>query len=249
MIVRTDYLTKMQQELFENRDRVELLSKREALLGSSWFDKIGSQFDETYMQSISQYLAKRRKEVMVYPAPENVFRAYQLTPFEEVKVVIILQDPYNDGTATGVPMGVKEPRIYPKSVDVLDIAIAEDLYDGFRLQPIDPDLEYLCAQGVLMLNSALTVEHKAPNSHQTIGWGKFIKATIEALNTKHSLIYLLLGSKAQNFRRYIADAHTVIEVEHPIKHKYENRPRWEHDRIFSKTNQLLINYGEEPINW
>ncbi len=239
----------MQQELFENRDRDAVINKRKQLLGESWFNKIGNQFDETYMRSISHFLANRRKEVMVYPAPEDVFRAFQLCSYESTRVVIIAQDPYNDGTATGVAMGVRNPSIYPKTVDILDVAIADDLYEGFRLQPIDPDLEYLCAQGVLLVNSALTVEHKNPNSHQTIGWFNFIKAAINELNKKEFVIYLLWGTKAQYFERYISDAHEVIKAEHPIKHKYENRPMWLHERPFSKTNQLLINRGEEPINW
>lgn len=239
----------MQTEMFSNPVRDALVDKRKALLGESWYNKLGGEFDEDYMKKISQFLAKRRLEVAVYPAPEDVFRAYQLCPYEDTKVVCILQDPYNDGTATGVAMGVRNPQIYPKSIDVLDNAIAEDLYGGFRLQPIDPDLEYLEAQGVLLINSALTVEHKAPNSHSNIGWKNFIKATIEALNDKPYLIYLLLGSSGQYFKKYVADKHTVIEAEHPIKHKYEGRAKWESGRPFSKINQLLLNNNLAQINW
>lgn len=239
----------MQAELFVDPNRDTLIEKRKALLGDSWFKKLGSQFDMCYMRKISAYLARRRQEVMVYPKPEDVFRAYQLTSYEDVKVVFLLQDPYNDGTATGIAMGVKDSQVYPKSVDVLDIAIAEDIYDGFRLQPIDPDLEYLSAQGVLMLNSYLTVEHRNPKSHSRIGWNWFIQATIEELNKKEFVIYLLLGSSAQIFKKYISDTHIVIEAEHPIKHKYDKRPRWEHNKPFSKINQLLTNRGLEPINW
>lgn len=235
--------------MFDNPERDTLIQKRRQLLGDSWFNRLGGQFNEPYMKKISQFLAQRRQEAMVYPLPEDVFRAYQLCSYENTKVVIIAQDPYNDGTATGVAMGVRNPAIYPKTIDVLDDAIAEDLYGGFRLQPIDPDLEYLCVQGVLLINSSLTVEHKAPNSHQNIGWNNFIKATIEELNQKEFVIYLLWGSAAQTFKKYISDAHAVIEAEHPIKHKYEKRDKWLHNRPFSKTNQLLTNNGLEPINW
>lgn len=239
----------MQTEMFSNPVRDALVDKRKALLGESWYNQLGSQFDEPYMKKISQFLAERRQQVQVYPAPEDVFRAYQLCSYEDVKVVFILQDPYNDGTATGVAMGVRNPQIYPKSIDILDDAIAEDLYGGFRLQPIDPDLEYLEAQGVMLLNSALTVEHKAPNSHSAIGWKNFIKATIERLNDKEHLIYLLLGSSGQSFKPYIADKHTVLTAEHPIKHKYEGRERWDSGRPFSKINQLLLNNNQTIINW
>lgn len=235
--------------MFDNPERDALLQKRRALLGDSWFMRLGGQFDKDYMKKIGLFLAKRRTEVMVYPAPEDVFRAYQLCSYENTKVVIIAQDPYNDGTATGVAMGVRNPQIYPKTVDVLDDAIAEDLYGGFRMQPIDPDLEYLCAQGVLLINSSLTVDHKAPNSHAGLGWNKFIEATIEALNEKDFVIYLLWGSAAQKFKGLVADKHIVLEAEHPIKHKYEKRPRWIHERPFSKSNQLLVNNGLAPINW
>lgn len=146
-------------------------------------------------------------------------------------------------------MGVKNPKIYPKTIDILDVAIAEDLYNGFRMQPIDPDLEYLCAQGVLLINSSLTVEHGNPNSHLDLGWSNFPKATIEALNEKEFVIYLLWGSHAQQFKKYVADKHVVIEAEHPNKHKYEKKPGWSHGRPFSKTNQLLINNQLKPINW
>lgn len=239
----------MQGELFNNPEREALLEKRKSLLGESWFSKLGNQFDEAYMKKISQFLGQRRTETVVYPEPQDIFRAYQLCSYENTKVVIIAQDPYNDGTATGVAMGVRDYKVYPKTVDILDIAIAEDLYEGFRLQPIEPDLEYLCAQGVLLINSSLTVEHKAPNSHSHLGWNNFIKATIEQLNNKDFVVYLLWGSAGQAFKKYIADKHVVIEAEHPIKHKYEKRPNWIHNRPFSKTNQLLVNNGLEQINW
>lgn len=239
----------MQIELFDNPQRDALLQLRRGLLGDSWFNRLGQEFDKDYMVKISQFLTQRRQQVMVYPESKDVFRAYQLCSYESTKVVIICQNPYHDGTATGVAMGVKNPKTYPKTIDILDTAIADDLYEGFRLQPIDPDLEYLEAQGVLLINSSLTVEHGDANTHLNIGWQKFVKATIEALNEKEFVIYLLWGSSAQQFKGMIADKHVVILAEHPNKHRYENRPTWNHLRPFSKSNQLLINAGLTPINW
>lgn len=239
----------MQNELFDNSIRDSLERIRRDLLGDEWFEKLKTEFDEPYMQSLSKKLTIRRGEVMVYPSPDRVFRAYQMTPYDKVKVILLLQDPYNDGTATGLAMGVENPKIYPKSIDYLDKAIEEDVYEGMRFPPLDPDLEYLTREGVMLLNTALTVEHRAPNSHQGWGWHNFIKATIEALNKRDYVVWIMMGSNAQALTKYISDAHDVIEVEHPNKHTYDKRPGWDYQRCFSKCNQLLINNSKTPVVW
>lgn len=238
-----------QGELFENPERDARIARRREILGDSWYEQLGDEFDKPYMRKLSLFLANRRREVFVYPEPENVFRAYQLTPYENVKVCLILQDPYNDGTATGVAMGVKNYKTYPKTIDILDKAIEEDMYNGFKIAPTEPDLEYLCKQGVLLTNTALTVEHRTPNSHQGMGWHTFIRRVIEELNKKPFVVFMLWGSHAQSFKKFIADKHEVIEAEHPIKHKYEERDRWEHGRPFSKANTLLENHGLKKVFW
>lgn len=239
----------MQNELFANPERDTLIEKRKSLLGEEWYEQLKGEFDKPYMKELSLKIAERRQVVKVYPEPQNVFRAYQLTPYDRVKVVLLLQDPYHDGTATGVAMGVMNPKIYPKSIDYLDKAIEEDVYDGLRFPPLDPDLEYLCREGVLLINTALTVEHGTPNSHQNIGWHTFTKAVIEALNKRDFVVYILMGSHAQSFKKYVEDAHAVIEVEHPNKHTYDKRPKWEHQRCFTKANQLLINHSMKSMVW
>lgn len=238
-----------QSELFENPVRDALEAKRRQLLGDEWYEQVGEEFDKPYMQALSKRLALRRNEVMVYPEPSKVFRAYQMTPHQKVRVVLLLQDPYNDGTATGLAMGVENPQVYPKTIDYLDKAIEEDVYDNLRFPPLDPDLEYLTREGVMLLNTALTVEHRSPNSHQGWGWQHFIKATIDALNKKDYVVYLMMGSNAQAFTKYVSDVHDVIEVEHPNKHTYDKRPSWKYDRCFSKCNQLLINNNLSPVIW
>lgn len=238
-----------QLALFPNPDRDAKIAKRKLLLGESWYAKLGDEFDKPYMQRMSIFLGQRRTEVKVYPDAPDVFRAYQLSPYDKTNVVMILQDPYNDGTATGVAMGVRNASVYPKTIDILDKAIEEDVYNGFKIAPTDPDLEYLCSQGVLLTNTALTVEHKSPNSHQGIGWHVFIKRVIEELNKKEFVVYMLFGGHAQTFKKFISDAHEVIEAEHPIKHKYENRPSWVHNRPFSKANTLLENHNLKKIFW
>lgn len=239
----------MQNELFDNPIREALERKRRELLGDEWYNQIGKEFDEPYMQTLSKKLALRRNEVMVYPEPSRVFRAYQMTPYDKVKVVLLLQNPYHDGTATGLAMGVENPKIYPKSIDYLDKAIEEDIYEGLRFPPLDPDLEYLTREGVMLLNTSLTVEHGNPQSMLNIGWNHFIKATVEALNKRDYVIWLMMGSNAQAFTKYVSDAHNVIEVEHPNKHTYDKRPKWDYQRCFSKANQLLINNNKSPIIW
>lgn len=159
----------MQNELFDNPVREALDRKRKELLGDEWYNQIGAEFDQPYMKTLSTKLAHRRNEVIVYPTPDRVFRTYQMVPYSKVKVVLLLQDPYNDGTATGLAMGVENPKIYPKSIDYLDKAIEEDIYEGLRFPPLDLDLEYLTREGIMLLNTALTVEHRAPNSHQGLG--------------------------------------------------------------------------------
>jgi len=227
----------------------ELEQRRRELLGDSWYEQLGDEFDKPYMLELGNKVAQRRAMIPVYPNKDDVFRAFQLSSYWATKVVIIVQDPYNDGTATGVAMGVKEKMFYPKTIDILEDAIGTDLYDGFYFPPIDMSLEYLANQGVLLLNSSLTVEHKSPNSHANYGWDKFIKRAIEELNKKEFVVYLLWGSNAQSFKKYVSDAHAVLEAEHPIKHKWDKRDSWLHNRPFSKTNVLLENNKLEPIKW
>lgn len=226
-----------------------LAEMRKELIGEEWYKQIGEEFDKKYMVELSNRLRQRRLEVMVYPPSDRVFRAYQMTPYNKVKVVLLLQNPYHDGTATGLAMGVENPKIYPKSIDYLDKAIEEDVYDGMRFPPLDPDLEYLTREGVMLLNTSLTVEHRNPNSMQNYGWNHFIKATIDALNKKEYVVYIMMGSNAQAFTKYVSDAHDVIEIEHPNKHVYDKREKWDYGKCFSKCNQLLINNNLSPVIW
>ena len=242
----------MQGDMFKDvqADRSVLLAKRKGLLGESWFNVLGDYFDTPNMQNISKYIAQRRLQTMVYPAPENVFKAFQVTPYEDVKVVIIAQDPYNDGTATGIAMGTDGYQNYPKTIDVLDKAVENSVYDGLRFPPLDPTLMPWATQGILLINSVLTVEHKQANSHSKIGWQYFILRAIEELDKKDFVVYLLWGAEAQRFEKYVKGKnHMVLKAEHPIKHKYEKRPEWIHNDCFNEANRLLDFHNLKKISW
>ena len=131
----------MQRDLFKTeQEALNLIEKRKRLLGESWYEVLKEEFNKPYLQKISMYIAERRAVSVVYPTPENVFKAYQVTPYDKVKVILISQDPYNDGTATGIAMGTNGYLEYPKTIDVLDKAVEEDVYDGLRFPPLDPSI-------------------------------------------------------------------------------------------------------------
>ncbi|MCF6436098.1 MULTISPECIES: uracil-DNA glycosylase [Pseudoalteromonas] len=216
---------------------------------TTWQDVLGQEKQQGYFQDTLNYVAQRRSEgVTVYPPQEQVFEAFKATPFENVKVVILGQDPYHGpnqahGLCFSVLPGIKPPP----SLANMYKELAQDI-EGFSI----PNHGYLlpwAEQGVLLLNTVLTVEQGEAHSHKKLGWERFTDVVIEQLNT-HSdgIVFLLWGAHAQKKGKNIDKRrHHVLHAPHPS-------PLSVHRGFFgcqhfSKTNQLLQEMGKQPINW
>jgi uracil-DNA glycosylase len=217
-------------------------------LDPSWQRVLGAEFDKPYMQNLAAFLAAERAAgKVIFPPEPLVFNAFNHTPFEQVRVVIIGQDPYHgEGQAHGlsfsVPEGIKPP---PSLVNIFK-EIESDL--GVAMSGLG-DLTPWANQGVLLLNAMLTVEQANAGSHQKKGWEAFTDAAIAALNAeREGLVFLLWGGYAQKKCKAIDQTkHLVLQSAHPsplsvYRGFYGSQP-------FSQINQYLTARGQTPIQW
>jgi uracil-DNA glycosylase len=218
------------------------------MLEESWQKVLGGEFDKPYMQALRAFLrGEKDKRKVIYPKSSNIFNAFALTPFDAVKVVIIGQDPYHGphqahGLCFSVQDGVKPP---PSLVNIYK-ELQTDL--GIH-RPNHGHLEHWAKQGVLLLNSVLTVEQGLANSHQGKGWEQFTDRAIAVLNEQKShLVFILWGSYAQRKGSIIDPTrHCVLKSVHPsplsaTQGFFGSKP-------FSKTNQYLQAQGKSIIYW
>lgn len=217
-------------------------------LEDSWKAVLQDEFSKEYMQVLRSFLlSEKQSGKLVYPKGGEYFRAMDLTPFEQVKVVIIGQDPYHGpGQAHGLSFSVRpDVRIPPSLVNMY-----KELEDDLGIPPAGHGfLEHWAKQGVLMLNAVLTVEHKQANSHQGRGWEEFTDRVIAELNEhRENIVFILWGSYAQKKGYFIDQSrHCVLKSVHPsplsaYRGFFGSRP-------FSKTNAYLQQNGIEPIDW
>lgn len=214
----------------------------------SWRQQLEDTFTTPYFSGIVDLLrAEKAKGTTIYPAGKDIFRAFELTPFPKVKVVILGQDPYhNPGQAHGLSFSVPQGVPHPPSLQNIFKEINDDL--GFPV-PVSGDLSYWARQGVLLLNASLTVVAHQPNSHAHIGWHQFTDEVIARLSEKRDhLVFLLWGSFAQQKSALIdADRHLVLKTVHPSPlSAYRGFFGCHH---FSKTNEYLMNHNKKPIDW
>lgn len=217
-------------------------------LSQSWLQHLAEEFELEYMLNLRAFLkAEKARKKVIYPAGKNIFAAFDHTPFDQVKVVILGQDPYHGpqqahGLSFSVPEGVKPP---PSLVNIykelqLDLGIPV---------PIHGNLVKWADQGVLLLNSVLTVEHALAASHQGKGWEQFTDRVIQLLNDRREhIVFMLWGSYAQRKGQIIdRSKHCVLEAPHPS-------PLSAHRgflgcKHFSKANAYLVKHGIKPIDW
>ena len=200
-----------------------------------------------YYQELLAFVQKRREEVSVFPEEKNVFRALELTPFESVKVVILGQDPYHGfGQAHGLSFSVQKGIPLPPSLRNIYKELQEDL--GGEL-PTEGDLSHWAKQGVLLLNTVLTVEEGNANSHKGMGWERLTNRLIESLNElNHPVIFILWGKPAQDKEKLITNpSHVILKSPHPsplsaYRGFFGSKP-------FSRINDILIQQGQIPIRW
>ncbi len=219
----------------------------EVKIESSWKEALAGEFSSGYFASLKQFLVEERKQHVVYPPGSAIFAAFNHTPFSEVKVVIVGQDPYHGaGQANGLCFSVSPGIKVPPSLQNIFKEIASDLRAGM---PTQGDLSAWARQGVLLLNATLTVRAASPASHQGKGWEQFTDQVIRLLSEKREgLIFLLWGRPAQLKEKLIdTGKHFVLKAAHPSPLSAYNG--FFGCRHFSQTNKILLNQGKTPINW
>ena len=213
----------------------------------SWFKELKTEFKKPYMKDLRSFLAKEKlKNRIVCPESSKIFYSLMLTPLESTKVVIIGQDPYHgEGQAQGLAFSVEPDRAIPPSL----VNIFKEIKSDMNIElPIHGDLSNWSRQGVLLLNSVLTVEKGNPASHAGRGWEVFTDKIIEILNKRDGLVFLLWGAHAQKKGLTIdRRRHLVLEAPHPS-------PLSAHRgffgcKHFSKTNKFLRERRDIEIQW
>ncbi len=216
-------------------------------INSDWKDVLDAEFLKPYFENLKKFVRDEYREATVYPKGENIFKAFNATPFSRVRVVILGQDPYHgpgqaNGLCFSVNPGVKAP---PSLVNIFK----EIKADTGSLSANDGDLISWANQGVFLLNATLTVREKEAGSHGNRGWETFTDAVIKSLNKKKKgVVYLLWGSHAQKKGALInGDKNLILKSVHPSPlSAYRGFLGCKH---FSKTNEYLMAKGEMPINW
>lgn len=220
----------------------------EVKIEESWKEKLRGEFEQEYFKQLTEFVKNEYKEGTVYPAPKNIFRAFDLCPFEKVKVVILGQDPYHGaGQANGLCFAVNEGVALPPSLQNIYKEIENDL--GQPLKNRSADLSRWAEQGVLLLNATLTVRASAAGSHQNHGWEQFTDAVIKALSDeREGLVFILWGNYARNKGAHIdRSKHLVLESAHPSP--FSAYSGFFGSKPFSKANQYLVAHGAMPVNW
>jgi uracil-DNA glycosylase len=212
-----------------------------------WRSILADEIAKPYYQKLSTFVERERAAYTVYPAPENVYAALELTPYEDVNVLLLGQDPYHgEGQAHGLCFSVLPGISAPPSLRNMYVELREDV--GCRV----PNNGYLVPwtkQGILMLNAVLTVRAHEANSHKNQGWEQFTDAIIRAVNAKSDpVVFLLWGGYARKKKRLIdAGRHTVIESAHPSP--LSARRGFFGSRPFSRTNEALHAASKPEIDW
>ena len=217
-------------------------------LEDSWKRYLNAEFDKEYFINLTELVRQEYRNHQCFPPGRQVFNAFNLCPFNDVKVVIIGQDPYHEpGQAMGLSFSVPVGTTMPPSLVNIFKEIQQDL--GHPI-PQDGDLTRWCKQGVLLLNATLTVRAHEANSHQKLGWSQFTDAAIKALSEhRKGLVYMLWGSYARS-KRYLINQqqNLILESVHPSPLS-ANRGGWFGQHQFSRCNAYLESKGITPVNW
>ena len=214
----------------------------------SWRQHIGNEFEKQYFIDLVKFVRYEYATTTCYPPGKLIFNAFNLCPFDKVKVVIIGQDPYHEpGQAHGLSFSVCDGVPYPPSLQNIFKEIEQDL--GMPI-PMSGNLTRWAEQGVLLLNATLTVRAHQAASHQRRGWEEFTDAAIKALNAdRDNLVFILWGGYARSKAPLIdSSRHLILQSVHPSPLS-ANRGGWFGNHHFSRANAYLTEHGKEPINW
>ncbi|ADQ16335.1 uracil-DNA glycosylase [Leadbetterella byssophila] len=214
----------------------------------SWKEVLAEEFEKPYFERLKEYVRQEYGTQVCYPPGRLIFEAFNQTPFEEVKVVILGQDPYHGpGQAHGLSFSVPPGVAFPPSLRNIFKELKDDV--GKEV-PMSGDLTEWARQGVLLLNATLSVRAGQAGSHQNQGWETFTDAVIHLLNQrKENLVFLLWGAYAQNKGKFIdPNRHLVLKAKHPSPLS-ANSGGWFGTKHFSKTNEYLQQLGKPEIKW
>ena len=212
----------------------------------SWYDLLKDEFGKQYFLDLQDFLKKEYANYIIYPEEKNIFNALNALPFDKVKVVIIGQDPYHEPRqAQGMSFSVPEDVDIPPSLVNIMREIESDL--GVKCEK-NGNLTRWAKQGVLLLNTVLTVRKGMANSHKDKGWERLTRKIIEILGQrKEPIVFLLWGSYAQSYQELIAPWHLVLKA--PLPSPLSAYRGFFGCKHFSKCNQFLIEHGQTPIDW
>lgn len=215
-------------------------------MGTDWVRVMHKELLKPYWMELGRKIEILRRKTVVYPEQEDTFNALKYTPFDDVKVVIIGQDPYHNGTAHGLAFSSPK-KITPSLTNIFKEIELE--YPGELLLDKDPDLTRWTSQGVLLLNTILTVEEGKPLSHIDLGWQRFTTEVIRELSLrKKRIVYMLWGKYAQEFKKVINSTHNLI-LEAPHPSPYSASSGFFGCGHFKKANEYMINNRIKPISW
>ena len=216
-------------------------------ISPTWAPILQEEFSKDYFKSLSSFVDKAYQEATCYPAKEDIFKALLQTCFNELRVVIIGQDPYHDvGQANGLSFSVKDAVSHPPSLKNIFKELETDL--GLTI-PKSGNLERWATQGVLLLNATLTVEAHKPASHQKKGWEQFTNKVIQLISEEcENIVFILWGNYAQKKCDLIDEnRHLILKSVHPSP--FSARKGFFGSKPFTKTNNYLTSFGKEKINW
>ena len=220
---------------------------KELLTEPGWKELLSDELDKPYIKELESFLEEEKKHYRIYPHEKNFFNAFNLTPFEKLKVVIIGQDPYHGTSqAHGLAFSVLGDTPFPPSLRNIFTEYTTDLN---LPMPKQGDLTKWAEQGVFLINAVLSVREAQPNSHKNRGWEKFVRRVIEIINEKKEhVVFILWGADAQKKELLIDEKrHYILKAPHPsplssYRGFFGSRP-------FSKTNDYLKSNGLDKIDW
>ena len=217
------------------------------MIGNDWDEELKVVWDSTNFKKFYNKVLNMYDNYEIYPSKDNIFNALKLTPYNNVKVVIVGQDPYHGiNQAHGLSFSVQKGVALPPSL----INIYKELYDDLKIPMAkDGDLTKWAKEGVLLLNATLTVEKDKANSHAKIGWQPLTDYIIKKLNAKQSpVVFILWGNFARSKKAFITNPkHLIIESAHPSPLSASNG--FFKSKPFSKANNFLIKNNIKPIDW
>jgi uracil-DNA glycosylase len=216
------------------------------VVNESWDKILEEEYKKDYFKKLVMFVKDEYKHKIIYPQASDMFNALKLASYNDIKVVILGQDPYHgEGEAHGLSFSVKEGISLPPSL----INIFKELYNDLGVKRERGTLDDWASQGVLLLNTVLTVEKDKPNSHKGKGWELFTDAIIKKLNEKEvPIVFILWGNNAKAKRELITNPkHLVLESSHPSP--FSCRYGFEGSKPFSKTNSFLIKNDQNPVKW